>query len=129
MGRTALAQGIWRTRREPHTATDLQRRADALQPALSRKRPGDWTRRTDIDALGQRGAAAALSEAHARGGRDLVPGLFRTRVRLGPRVATNARGRGRRLLRRQWAEGVDLRRASCRHVLPAGPHRPRRAKA
>ena len=62
-------------------------------------------------------------------GRNLVPGIFGARLGLRPRVVADPRGRGRRLLRRQRAESLDLDRAARRLDLSAGAHRSRRAQA
>ena len=56
---------------------------------------------------------------------DLVPGLLRAQRGLRPGVAPDARGQGRRPLRDQRPEGVDLARPRRRLDDAAGPHRPR----
>ena len=64
-----------------------------------------------------------------RGEVDLVPGLQRARRRLRPGVAADARDEGRRRLRRQRPEDLDLRRARRQLHDPARAHGPRRAEA
>ena len=59
----------------------------------------------------------------------LVPGVLRARVGLRPRVAADARGEGRRRLRHQRAEDLDVGRAVRAADDPAGAHRPGGAEA
>ena len=79
--------------------------------------------------LGHRGTEEKAHPENSFGRRALVPGIFRARRRLRRRQPADPRGRGRRLLYRQRAEGLDLGRASRRHVHPAGAHRSRGAQA
>ena len=60
---------------------------------------------------------------------DLVPGLLRARRRLGPRVAEDARGQGRRRVGRHRPEGVDERRPVLEVVHARRAHRQRRRQA
>ena len=129
MGRNQLAQGIRRARRQPDPADHLQRGDGARGRTAARQRARHHAGRPDADSLGHRRAEAALRTEDSLGRRDLVPGIFGTRRRFRRRLAADPRGRGRRLLRRQRPEGLDLRRASRRLVYPAGSHRSRRAQA
>ena len=129
VARAELAQAIRRTRRGNFAEYRLWRGARARRRHGADDRDGYQPVRADAVALGDRRAEAALHPADHEGRRSLVPGLFRARLRLRPRVAADARGRGRRLLRRQRAEGVDLDRAARRLDLSAGAHRSRRAQA
>ena len=110
-------------RRSP-SSSFTTRRWPAPTPR-ARQRPRHHAGRPDADALGHRGAEEALRAEDSLGRGNLVPGIFRARLRLRRRLAADPRGRGRRLLRRQRSEGLDLRRASRRLVHPAGPHRSR----
>ena len=70
-----------------------------------------------------RGAEAALPARDPRDARHLVPGLLRTRSRLGPRRPAHARHAQRRDLADRRTEDLDQRRLS-RTTLPrAGAHR------
>ena len=77
---------------------------------------------TDDHPLGHRRTEKALRAENSVGGRNVVPGLLRARRRLRRCRPADPRSRGRRLLRRQRPEGLDLRRTSRGHVHPAGPH-------
>ena len=61
--------------------------------------------------------------------RDLVPGLLRARLRLGPRLAEDSRRAGRRRVRRQRPEGLDVERADRRLDVLPGAHRSDGAEA
>ena len=91
-------------------------------------RPGQRDRRLQHrpghHALRHPRAAGALPPADAARRRDLVPGHVRARRRLGPGLAAHRRGRGRRRLRDQRAEDVELARALCRLVPALRAHRP-----
>ena len=63
----------------------------------------------------------------ARG--NLVPGLLGAGRRLGPGFAAHPRRPGRRRVRRQRPEGMDLRRTYRRHDVRAGAHQSRRPQA
>ena len=60
---------------------------------------------------------------------DLVPGLLRAQCRLGSRLASDPRRQGRRVLRGQWPEGLDLARPHSRLDDAPRAHRSRRAQA
>ena len=81
--------------------------------------------RPDDHRVRHRRAEAALpaEDPHLRG--DLVPGLLRAQRGLRPRLAPDPRRQGRRPLRRQRPEGVDVARAHRRLDDAAGPHRSR----
>src|ERR1035437_6451811 len=102
---------------------------EELARAGADDRDGHHHVRADTVALGDRGAEAALYPADNESRRSLVPGIFRAGFGLRPGLAADARGRGRRLLRRQRAESVDEDRAVRRLDLPAGAHGSRRAQA
>ena len=87
-----------------------------------RARPGDG--RPDGHRPRHRGAEAALPGADPVGRRDLVPGLLRAGVGLGPRVAQDARRAQRRRVDRHRPEGVDDVRARGEVVHARGAHRP-----
>ena len=61
--------------------------------------------------------------------RDLVPGLLRARVRVGPRVAEDARREVERRVGRDRAEGLDHLRPQGQVVHARGADRPGRAQA
>ena len=65
-----------------------------------------------IIAFGHRRAEAPLPSPHPLERRLVVPGLFRARSGLGPRVPQDPGGARRRPLRRQRAEDLDHRRAA-----------------
>ena len=71
-----------------------------------------------------------VADPHRRG--DLVPGLHRARRRLGPRVAEDPGGQGRRRVGRHRAEGLDLaarstRSGACWSPAPTSTRRSTRA--
>ena len=75
-------------------------------------------------AFGTRGAEAPFPAKDRAHGLLVLPGLFRTRRRLGPGRAAHDRRARWRPLHRQRPEAVDLHRPSRRLVFPAGAHRP-----
>ena len=125
-----LAQGVRRQGSHAHAGRGARR---GVRPG--RRRPlradffGDTLVGPDDPAVGHRGAEEGVpAEDHA--GRDaVVPGLQRARLRVRPRLAEDHRGARRRRVGHQRPEGVDHPGAVRRHVLPAGPHRPRRRQA
>src|SRR5579859_719955 len=84
LGRCSLAKGIRRPRRDRDAAADLPRRADT--PQFERAWPwhGYRAARAHADALGHRGTETPPSARHFEGRRVLVPGLFGTRIWIGP---------------------------------------------
>ena len=129
LGLPALAEGIWRPRRDPDREGDLAagggrlRQADAAVP----DRRGHV--RPDRDGLGQRGRQAALfAEACLRRG-DLVPVVLRARRRLRRRRASHPRREKGRQLDRQRPEDLDLGRALFRLRPSDHAHRSQRAQA
>ena len=79
--------------------------------------------------LRHRGAEEALPAQDALLRGDLVPGLLGAQRGLGPGLAPDPRGEGRRPLRGQRPEGVDVARPHGRLDDAAGAHRPRGAQA
>ena len=129
LGLPALAEGIWRPRRDADRAGDLAagrrrlRQADAAVP----DRRGHV--RADRDGLWQRGAQTPLS-AQARLRRtDLVPVVFGAGRRLRRRRLAHPRGEEGRQLDRQRPEDLDLGRALFRLRPADHPHRSQRAQA
>ncbi len=100
--------------RQPDGANHLRRGilqgAGADSAGLFRRRPA----RTHADAMGYGGAEEKVSSADPARRRYLVPGLLGARRRLRSRRPADARRAQGRLLRRQRAEGLDLRRAVSR---------------
>ena len=128
LGRLALAEGIWRHRLDLGAALHLQRgAADASGAGAARLRrqhgrPGDLH-------LRQRGAEEAIPAAHRQCRRLVVPGLFRARLRLRPRLAEDqGRAQGRQI-HRQRPEDLDHAGAARRHDLLPVPHRSQRQEA
>ena len=114
--RRALA----RTRRK--VLREEMARARAAAPPLSSF--GIWMLGPALLKYGTE-AAEARAPAEDRARRDpLVPGLFRARRRLGPRLAADARRGPRRPLRRQRPEDLDLLRRQGRLDLLPRAHRP-----
>ena len=100
-------------------------------PARPRRRTcsGLADGRADGHRARHRRAEAALPRADPVRRGDLVPGLLRARLRLGPRVAEDARGaRGRRVGGHR-PEGLDHARAPLQVVHARRAHRQRRAQA
>ncbi|MCY1238163.1 hypothetical protein D9M72_508880 [compost metagenome] len=90
--------------------------------------------RPDPDPLRHAGAAAVLPAAHPEPGALVVPGLFRTELRLRPGFAEDARGaqdaaRRHRGLRGQRQQDLDVLRAVRGLDLLPGAHRYRGARA
>ena len=77
--------------------------------------------------VGIGGAEAALDRADAARRDHLVPGLFRAGRRLRPRQPADQGGGGRRRLRHQRPEDLDLDRGTGRHDVLPGAHRARQA--
>ena len=129
LGLPALAEGVWRPRRDADREGDLAagrgrlRQADAAVP----DRRGHV--RPDRDGVRQRGAQAALS-AEARLRRtDLVPAVFGARRRFRRRGPAHPRREERRQLDRQRPEDLDLGRALFRLRAADHPHRSQCAEA
>ena len=93
------------------------------------RRHGRGDGRPDADDARHGRAARALPRPHRPQRDELVPGLQRAGRRLRPRIAADARRAGRRRVRRQRAEDLDVRRAARRLLHPARAHRPRGAEA
>ena len=121
MGCHRLAQGVRRRRlerrAEEHIRRRMRRRRRADAAAL-RSRDGG----AGDHGLRQSGAEAALSAAHHRRHRLVVPGLFRAGFRLRSGLAENARCQGGRPLRRERPEDLEHPRPACRLDFLPGPH-------
>ena len=129
LGLPALAEGIWRPRRDADREGDLAagrgrlRQADAAVP----DRRGHV--RPDRDGVRQRGAQAPLS-AEARLRRTyLVPAVLRAGRRLRRRGPAHPRGEEGRRLDRQRPEDLDLGRALFRLRPSDHAHRSQCAQA
>ena len=70
--------------------------------------------RPDDHHARQRGPEEGAPQPHPLRRGAVVPGVQRARLRLGPRVAADARGEGRRRLRDQRPEDLDVGRVSTR---------------
>ena len=118
VGPPRVAGGVRRARRRRARAARLH---GGDQPP-GRPGPGERDRRVQHrpghHAVRHPRTAGALPPAHAPGRRDLVAGHVRARRRLGPGLAAHGRGRGRRRLRDQRAEDVELPRP-LRRLVPA----------
>ena len=127
--RPVVAGGVRRPRRHADRAGDLRRGAGAGQGARPRQRARPGHGRPRGDRPRHRGAEAALPRADPLRRGDLVPGLLRARVRLGPRVAEDQGGQGRRRVGGDRPEGVDHARPRGQVVHARRAHRPRRPQA
>ena len=76
--------------------------------------------------LRQRGAEGPIPAAHPVRRRLVVPGLFRTRIGLGPGLGADQGGPSGGPLCRQWPQDVDDLGPACRLDLLPGAHRPQR---
>ena len=129
LGLPALAEGIWRPRRDPDREGDLAagggrlRQADAAVP----DRRGHV--RADRDGVRQRGEQAALSAEACVGRGDLVPALLGAGRRLRRRGPAHPRREEGRQLDRQRPEDLDLGRALLRLRPAHHPHRSQCAQA
>ena len=129
LDRARMAEGVRRRRLEQgrsaraargNGAPDVPRAADFVRHLDARPRAAEVRQR----------AAEARAPAEDRARRDpLVPGLFRARRRLGPRVAQDARRGPRRPLRHQRLEDLDQLRRQGRLDLLPGAHRLRGEEA
>ena len=106
-------------------------RGDGLRTRADRQHGGRRVSRADDHPLRQRRAEEAAPAGHHVGRRDLVPGVQRAEQRQRPRVAADARGRGRRRLHHQRPEDLDVAGALRRLDVPARAHgsRTRRSTA
>ena len=128
LGRLALAEGIWRHRLELGAALHLQRGAADGAGAVAARLRRQHGRPRDLH-LRQRSAEEEVSAAHRQCRRLVVPGLFRARLRLRPRLAEDkSRAQGRQV-HRQRPEDLDHAGAARRHDLLPVPHRPRGQEA
>ena len=128
LDRAGVADRMGRHRLERGAALHLRggvrlRRRAAAGPV----RPDDV--RAGADQVRHRRAEAALPAADLSRRRVLVPGLLGARLRIGSRVAVDARRAPRRALHRQRAEDVDHARAVRRLDLLPGAHRRSRRRA
>ena len=122
-------QGVRRARRDDDRAGNLRRRGRAPGSAGPGKRAGPGDGRPGGHRPRHRRAEVALPGADPDRRGDLVPGLFRARVRLRPRLAEDARGQGRRRMGGHRPEGLDHLRPVREMVHARRPHRPRRSQA
>ena len=127
LGGAGVADRVRRARRLADRVGDLLRRARPRARADGGERARPAAGRPDADGVGHRRAEGALPVADPLGRGDLVPGLLRARRRLGPGVAENPRGQGRRRVGRDRPEGVDQRRAVLQVVHARRAHRLGRA--
>ncbi|CAA9535745.1 MAG: Acyl-CoA dehydrogenase, long-chain specific, partial [uncultured Solirubrobacteraceae bacterium] len=129
LGGAVVARGVRRGGRHARRAGDL------LRGDRARRRPADGQRARPRDGWPdrhrprRRGAEGALPLADPQRGRDLVPGLLRARVGLGPRVAQDAGGARRRRVGRHGPEGLDDDGAPVEVVHARRAHGPRRRQA
>ena len=129
LGRRVVADRVRRARRDAGRAGDLQR-GDRARPGAQRgQRPGPGDGRPDGHRPRQRRAEAPLPRADPLGRGDLVPGLLRARLGLGPRFGQDAGRARRRRLARHRAEGVDDAGPPRQVVHARRAHRPRCAQA
>ena len=96
-------------------ASSMSRRLSAPAHAVPCHRLRHLAGRSHAHPLGHRGTEAPPRAQNSHRRRNLVPGLLGAQLGLGPRLGADPRGRGRRLLRRQRSESLDLLRASRRH--------------
>ena len=127
--RPHVAQGGRRPRPHVHGGDDPPRGDGAREGAARAQHPRHRHGGPDDHRLRHRRAEAALPAQDALVRGDLVPGLLRAERGLRPRLAADPRGEGRRALRGQRAEGVDLARPRLRLDDAARAHRSRRAQA
>ena len=121
-GVLALAEGIWRHRLDLGAALHLQRGA-ADAPGAGAARLRRQHGRPGHLHLRQREAEEAVSAAHRQCRRLVVPGLFRARLRLRPRLAQDqGRAQGRQV-HHQRPEDLDHAGPARRHDLLPVPHR------
>ena len=109
--RAGSAAGL---RRHPRRGTGAGRRTGAAEPGLPGRRPGPAR---------QRGTAATVPARNDQRHRAVVPGLLRTRCRIGPRIADHHRHPRRRQLRHSRPQDLDQLLRRRRLVPAAGPHR------
>src|SRR3984957_3955523 len=122
MGRTVLAQRIWRTRGHADGTSHLHRGDGPRRGAATAGYFGPLAGRSHAHRLRQRGAEAAPSRENSERRGDLVPGILRTRCRIGfGRVAHYSHAR-RWILRGQRPEGLDQLRLGRRLVRTGGAH-------
>ena len=127
--RAELAEGIWRRRafaRRGGVLREEMRRIGARPPLTSF---GISMLGPALLAFGDARAEGRASAAHRARRDPLVPGLFRARRRLRPRLAQHeGRGQGRSFPR-QRPEDLDLLRRQGRLDLLPGAHQPGREEA
>ena len=129
LGLPAVAQGIWRARRDTRRARDLAagggRLLQADKPVPDRRRHV----RADADGLWQRSRQTTLSAENRFGRGNLVPAVLGAIRRIRRRGPAHPRRARRRPLGHQRPEDLDLRRALLRLWHSHHPHRSRRAQA
>ncbi len=110
LGRARMAEGIRRRRPDRHGAVRLQR-GDGPRPRAPRRRHRHHDGRADAHRARLRRAEGGAPAGHPLRRGDVVSALQRAGRRLRPRVAADARHEGRRRLRRQRPEDLDIGRA------------------
>ena len=124
-----LADGVRRQGPEPPATGRAERRVRPCRRTAARRLLRRHARRPDDPAVGHRRTEAAVHRRDPEGRDRLVPGVQRTRRRVGPGRPQDAGGARRRRVGHQRPEGLDDAGALRRLHLPARPHRPRRAEA
>ena len=116
VGGAVVAGRARRARRRRPRAAGLPRRDEPRPGPGPGQRDRRLQHRAGDHAVRHPRAAGALPPADAAGRRDLVAGHVRARRRLRPGLAAHRRRRGRRRLRDQRAEDLELARALGRLV-------------
>ncbi len=129
LGRADLALGVRRRRRHDDRAGDLLRGDRARPRAADGQRARAHDGRADGDRARYRRPEGALPRSDPQRRRDLVPGVQRAGVGVGPGVIEDPRRAEWRRLRGHRAEGVDDLRAPVQVVHAARPHQPGGAQA
>ena len=129
LGRRVVADRVRRAWRDAGRAGDLQRGVRPRAGAQRRQRPRPGDGRPDRHRPRHRGAEAPLPRADPVGRGDLVPGLLRARLGLGPRLGQDEGRARRRRLARHRPEGVDHAGPPRQVVHARRAHRSRRAQA
>ena len=93
LGLPALAEGIWRARRDADRARDLAAGRGRVRQAQRHVHHRPRHVRPDHDGVRRRRPEAQISAAAGVGRKDLVPVVFRTRRRIRRRGPAHARGK------------------------------------
>ena len=124
-----LAQGVRRQGSLHHGGCGACRGVRPCESTVARRFLRRHARRPHHLAVGHRGAEEGVPAQDPQRHDALVPRLQRAQQRQRPGLAEDHGGARRRRVGHQRPEGVDHRRAPRRLLLPAHPHRPRRAEA